>query len=117
MTTDLAASADFNPTMWTSAPITDLMSKTTVSPFAPTNPDLNYDPDQPDRMTVQFADGTSKEASVAYPLGAPQVPMTSADILRKFAENVSRSTADASVQALVGWLETPNILSHLTSWR
>ena len=74
-------------------------------------------PDQPDRMTVRFADGTNKETSVAYPFGAPQFPMTSAAILRKFTENVSRAVTDESVRALVGWLETSNILSHLKSWR
>ena len=48
------------------------------------NPDLNYDPDQPDRLSIDFADGAVVETAVAYPLGAPQRPMTTDQLAAKF---------------------------------
>ena len=104
--------ADFTQDMWTSAPIADLMAKTTILPFPPNNPSLNYDPNQPDCLKVHFADGSSEEESVAYPLGAPQLPMTSDYILQKFAENVLCETTEDSVRSLLVWLETSDLLSH-----
>ena len=109
--------ADFTAETWNDVGIADLMRKTAVSPFAPRNPALNYDPDQPDCMTVELEDGRKESAPIAYPRGAPQVPMTHDEILLKFRQNAqSRGVANGAVERLARWLDADDLVAHLAEW-
>ena len=109
--------SDFTAATWSDDEIVVLMSKTTVSPFKPKDPSLNYDPDQPDRMTVVLDDGRIETARVAYPLGAPQRPMSPEQILAKFAANAEgRDVSKDALDRLADWIKAADLLSHLAEW-
>ena len=76
--------ADSANGFWQDKRIRDLVDLTCVTAEPARNPDLNYDPDQPDRLSIDFADGAVVETAVTYPLGAPQRPMTTDQLAAKF---------------------------------
>ena len=116
LTKGRAAAGDFQASVWEAPDVMSLMEKTQVRPFAPKRPDLNYDPDEPDRLTLTFADGSRETASVIYPTGAPQAPMSHDQILAKFCANAGCPLDDPKVRALKGWTHSPNLLETLRCW-
>ncbi|MBC6439658.1 MAG: MmgE/PrpD family protein [Rhodospirillales bacterium] len=108
---------DFVRERWQEPDVARLIGLSTVHSFAPLNPRLNYDPDDPDRLSVTLADGTVHEVRVAYPLGSPQRPMTSAQILDKFRQNTTRFPADGgTIDRLSAWPDADDLLSLLEPW-
>lgn len=104
--------ADFTAEALGAADVAALAGRIGVRPFAPRRPDLTYDPDEPDRLTLGMADGSRLTASCAYPLGTPQVPM-SADGIRAKAAAVSGIPSAALWQAASGWPEAPDLAEAL----
>lgn len=95
---------------WNDPNIAELIAKTTVVPFAPKRPDLNYAPEDPDRLCITLNDGQTIEKTCVYPLGAPQLPMSTKDVMRKFQANVGTgSEAQARrqvwIQRVQNWPE------------
>ncbi|MEQ9487988.1 MAG: MmgE/PrpD family protein [Alphaproteobacteria bacterium] len=105
---------DFIDEAWRDPTIAHLVGLTRVAPFKPLDPGLNYDPRQPDRMHVHLDDGTTHEASVDYPLGAPQNPMSLDDIVAKFTSLTMANSDD--IAALIAWPDCPNIHDLLKPW-
>ena len=76
--------ADSANGFWQDERIRGLVELTSVTAEPARNPDLNYDPAQPDRLSIDLADGAVVETAIAYPLGAPQRPMTTDQLAAKF---------------------------------
>jgi len=111
------AAADFTPNRWNDPKIKHLIDASDIFPFALNNPHLNYDESQPDRVVVTLTDGSVHEAAVAYPLGAPENPMTSDQIFEKFRRNVvGLNLPPQTIDNWVHWLETDDILTLLRSY-
>lgn len=70
--------------LWHLTPITQLMTSINIHPVKPRNPDLNFDANQPDRLVVTLADGTTYESTCAYPLGHARNPMSEEERRTKF---------------------------------
>ena len=101
---DLAAES------WQREDVKQLILKTTVTGFRPRRPELNYDPEQPDRIVVK-AGGETRAVDVPYPLGAPQEPMTEARHFSKFClnANLEEESAKRAWEPLKNWPESENI--------
>ncbi|WP_171052718.1 MmgE/PrpD family protein [Ruegeria sediminis] len=106
--------ADVARPSWLDPDISGLVRRTHVHPFAPKRPELNYDPDDPDRMEVTLRDGRRLAATCPYPLGAPQNPMTSDQIRAKFTANAGR-TGQALLDSLFDWPASTSVLTLLDS--
>lgn len=90
--------------------VTPLAARVRVTAEPARRPDLNYDPDQPDRLILQSADGTHT-AACAYPLGAPQNPMSRAQLTRKFAALSGRGPE--AHQALLACSQSEDLVKHV----
>ena len=75
---------------WLDDQVLKLIDRTHVVAEPAQRPDLNYDPDQPDRLCITLADGDVLEASAAYPLGSPQKQMSQAQMASKYADITHR---------------------------
>ncbi len=89
--------------------IADLIECTTVTPHPAQRPEMNFDPDQPDRLSVMLEDGRRLQAAVAYPKGAPQHPMSEEEICQKFETNSERKVTDA----LITWDQQTDLKGFL----
>ena len=78
---------DLTGERWREPDVVELMQRVDVQPFAPHDPLLNYDPEQPDTVTVQRRDARRCTASTAHPSGAPQNPLSNERLLAKFNRN------------------------------
>lgn len=83
------------------------MNRCRVETFTPKRPELNYDRQDPDHVTVQTVDGRRFDALVAFPLGSPQRPMTKTQVLDK-AVALTGAAAEART-ALDCWLDVGDI--------
>ncbi len=97
--------ADFEPNELNNPAINALIAITELDIKKPINPKLNYDPDQPDWLEVEDINGNVVRSECAYPLGAPQNPMTAKQIYQKF-ESLSGFKPPES---LINWTDSPNI--------
>jgi 2-methylcitrate dehydratase PrpD len=68
---------------WQRADIKKLIAKISVRSFTADRPELNYDPQQPDRIVIEYADGRQC-VDIAYPLGSPQRPLSAQQLRQKF---------------------------------
>ncbi|MEM8645651.1 MAG: MmgE/PrpD family protein [Pseudomonadota bacterium] len=84
---------DLEEDAWRRPEVQHLISQTEVHPFAPTRPHLNYDPEEPDRMVLTLRGQEQLEARCSFPLGAPQNPMSAAQIEGKFRDNAPHLAA------------------------
>jgi len=108
---------EFQGRGWEDPEIARLIELTTVEPFKPRNPLVNYDPDEPDRLIVSFGDGHSEVSSIHYPIGAPQNPMTADRIEAKFRTLTAKlDVSEAAIQRLFDWPKTDNIHDILKEW-
>lgn len=116
LTTGNVTIEDLNREYWLSDEIKRLISVTEVFPFKPSRPQLNYDPQEPDRMEVMMQSGEQHSESVAYPTGSPQSPLTLDQLLAKFRYNLSkfRQPSESEIQQLLNWpvLEDLHPLLH-----
>ena len=92
---------------WERQEVARLIGLTEVTVKPARNPDLNFDPGQPDCLRIECADGVAIEAVCAYPLGAPQNPMTSEQLARKFQSITGRSKME--FRQLQGWIDANDI--------
>lgn len=86
--------ADSNRGFWQDETVSQLVDLTEVTTETVRKPELNYDPDQPDRLCIGLADGQVLETAVAYPLGAPQRPMSREQMATKYSDITARPGAE-----------------------
>lgn len=84
-----------------------LISIASVTAEPALRPDINYDPEQPDVLTVELASGDRLEARCAYPLGASQNPMTTEQLAAKYSALTPEQTS--TFQDVLNWPESPDI--------
>ncbi|MEX0339458.1 MAG: MmgE/PrpD family protein [Arenibacterium sp.] len=97
--------ADLDREAWNDPDISKLIACCTLQAFRPNRPDLNYSPEDPDRVEVILKSGERLKECCVYPLGAPQVPMSQARVMAKFKANLGhQSQEDAN---LMDWMEQP----------
>jgi len=70
---------------WEAAEVDRLISITHFKAEPAKNPEINYDPEQPDMLTLTLKNGDSLQQSCTYPLGSPQNPMNAEQLAGKFA--------------------------------
>lgn len=105
--------ADLEARRWDAPEVADLIARTSVFPFEPSRPELNYAEQDPDRMSVTLTDGRIFEESCTYPLGAPQDPMSDDMLWQKFHGNAWRASDDWT-DKLRRWPEVPEALALFT---
>ena len=98
--------ADSAQGFWTNPTVDRLIRLTSITPEDARNTDLNYDPDQPDVLRISLGEEVL-ETACPYPLGAPQNPMSTAQLAAKFAA-LTRQPPD-SFQDLLDWPNAPDI--------
>ena len=102
--------SDIRDEPWRDPAIAKLNAMVEIETRRPKNPALNYDPDDPDWLLVEMVDGTRHNAEVAFPLGSPQNPLSSAQIQRKFIANANA----AMLARLMDWDTATDIRSVIT---
>jgi 2-methylcitrate dehydratase PrpD len=109
--------ADIESRSWQREDVKRLIARTSVHTFKPARPELNYDPQQPDRIFVDCTDGRLK-IDVPYPLGSPQVPISQQQLEQKFSLNAGLDEAKSAVvwQRLKGWQKSANIHRLFTAF-
>ena len=102
--TDIAAAA------WQRDDVRSLIDKTVVKPFKVARPELNYDPEQPDRIVLNCRDGRHS-VDIAYPLGSPQRPISPAQLRQKFQLNagLGEAACEQVWNQLHGWQQAEDI--------
>jgi 2-methylcitrate dehydratase PrpD len=107
---------DIDNETWRQDDIRDLIPKISVHAFKPNRPELNYDPEQPDRIVVH-SQGNSRSIEIPYPLGAPQNPMSDTQHFRKFQINsgLDDSNAKRSWRQLRCWPEAADVHQLFTA--
>ena len=102
--------ANLESETWQKAEIQELISKVTLHARPQLNPELNYDPADPDWLEVNLTDGRTFRAEVAYPLGTPENPMTPDQIFDKFIKNGHRlADPNALLDRLKRWDQLEDI--------
>ena len=81
--------ADLDTAAWQGPDIRALIDRTEVHTFAPKRPELNYDPDEPDRIDLTLTGGEQLGATCSLPIGAHLNPMSAEQIEAKFFDNAS----------------------------
>ena len=109
--------ADIENRSWQREDVKRLIARTSVHGFKPARPELNYDPQQPDRIVVDSTDG-AHNLDVPYPLGSPQVPVSQQQLKQKFSFNAGLDAAKSAVvwQRLKGWQKSANIHRLFTAF-
>ncbi|WP_165759752.1 MmgE/PrpD family protein [Falsiruegeria litorea] len=102
--------ADSAAGFWDIDPVTRLIPLTSVASEPARDPNLNYDPLQPDRLAIELRSGEVIETTCAYPLGAPQNPMSPDQLADKFQDitTLSRSCFDHLLQ----WPDAPDAAKY-----
>jgi hypothetical protein len=92
-----------------------MIAKTSVKGFKPKRPELNFDPEQPDRIVIESSGG-SQLVEIPYPLGSPQKPMPEAQHFHKFQLNarLGDTAAQQLWDQLKTWPHAENIHALLT---
>lgn len=99
--------ADLADEPWADSGFRELMQKVHVHPYAPARPDMNYAPEDPDRMAVTTRDGDVIEETCVYPTGAPQAPLSDELLWQKFTANAGSGPADW-IEKLRTWPSEPD---------
>ncbi|GAB5438952.1 hypothetical protein [Falsiruegeria mediterranea] len=71
------------------------------------NPELNYDPEQPDHLTIELRTDEVIETTCAYPLGAPQNPMSTKRLAAKF--HSITTWPEVKYEHLLQWADAPDV--------
>lgn len=108
---------DLDRERWREAEVQALIAISEISPFVPARPQMNYDPLEPDRLTLVLKNGEKLVAEEQYPRGAPQNPLSLDEVMAKFVDNSSRFRipSEADIDNLAGWTESGNLLPLLLS--
>ena len=89
-----------------------LIERTNIRPVVPRRPDMNFDPQQPDRLRVRLISGEVIEESCAFPEGSPNLPVSRATILAKYAENAAPLRVHPDLQS---WAGSPDLAAFIES--
>ena len=89
-----------------------LIERTNIRQVVPRRPDMNFDPEQPDRLRVRLISGEVIEESCAFPKGSPNVPVSRATILAKYAENAAPLRVHPDLQS---WAGSPDLAAFIES--
>jgi len=102
--------ADIAAQSWRRDDVSKLIAKTVLHPFEARRPELNYDPEQPDSIVIDCG-GQRQEASIPYPLGSPQYPLTESQLRQKFSLNagLDEDSAEQCWQRLRAWQTADNL--------
>ena len=92
------------------ADIWNLVERMRVTVMTPRRPELNYDPDQPDRLRITLASGNVLEESRAFPLGAPQAPVSRDAVMAKYADNIAPRAVHPQLQS---WRRAGDLASFM----
>ena len=82
--------ADLDSEAWKHPAVSELISRCELRPFSPKRPDLNYSPDDPDRIEVILQTGERIDECCVFPIGAREVPMSGRSVMAKFKANLGR---------------------------
>ncbi|MEO1460304.1 MAG: hypothetical protein AAFV49_22455, partial [Pseudomonadota bacterium] len=102
--------ADSAAGFWRTPRIRGLAERIAVTAVPARRPERNYDPEQPDRLVLE-AGGARHEALCAYPLGAPQNPMSAGQLATKFTALTGRGAE--AYRRLTDWAGTADIAEHV----
>lgn len=114
--------ADFDTEFWNDPAIHRMIEKIRVKPFAPQRPDLNYAPEDPDRINITMKDGTVRTASVVYPEGSPPNPATEQRLIDKFmvtarlGSNLAEADMKKALDQLMGWPSAEDVHECLSAF-
>ncbi|MCG6891689.1 MAG: MmgE/PrpD family protein [Gammaproteobacteria bacterium] len=102
---------------WRRTDVKNLIAKTSVHSFKPDRPELNYDPQQPDRIVIDYPGG-QRRVDIAYPLGSPQRPLSAQQLLHKFQLNarLAEPKVDMIWQRLQDWPNCDDIHRLFTAF-
>lgn len=98
---------DSEAEFWKSPDVACLIAKTEVIADPAKRPWMNYDPDQPDELLIRLTSGEVLVQECAYPLGAAQNPMTTAQLRDKFT-NLTGKT-NAQFEQLLNWPDVDDV--------
>ena len=87
-----------------------LIDRTHIHQVVPRRPDMNFDPDQPDRLRIELVSGKIVEESCAFPRGTPNMPVKRATIMAKYAENAAPLRVHPE---LVSWISSPDLAAFI----
>ena len=98
---------------WEEPKIQQLMKIMRVDTKIPKNPTKNYDPEEPDILTLVKASGEEIKNYCAYPLGAPQNPMNMKQLSEKF--NSITGEPISNFFALLKWPDSSDASAFFNS--
>ena len=101
---------DFHGAPWEAPLRQRLIESVRLEIRNPKNPGLNYDSADPDWLEVALRDGRLLRKTCAFPLGAPQNPMSRERILAKFEANAG---SNRGLEALQTWPEAADVAALL----
>ena len=104
---------DFHGAPWEDPLRRDLIQLVALEIRKPKNPSLNFDPEDPDWLEVKLRDGRLLRSTCAFPLGAPQNPLSREQVLAKFEANAGSKDGLA---ALESWPEAADIGALLAAF-
>ncbi|WP_170328499.1 MmgE/PrpD family protein [Ruegeria arenilitoris] len=107
--------ADLDRKAWQSPEIARLIARCALRSFRPKRPDMNYSPEDPDRMEVILRSERRHEERCVYPIGAPETPMSQHSVMAKFKANLGQISEDDERQMdwlgkIQDWPNAPSIL-------
>jgi 2-methylcitrate dehydratase PrpD len=95
---------------WQRDDVKHLVARTSLRAFEAERPELNFDPQQPDRIVIDCAN-ESHSVDIPYPLGSPQYPLSNDQLMQKFQLNAGLD--DAAVkrawERLGNWQQAANL--------
>ncbi|MES0827348.1 MmgE/PrpD family protein [Ruegeria sp. SCP11] len=92
---------------WRRRDVSRLIALTSITAEPAQRPEMNYDPAQPDVLTVTLSTGEVLQASCATPLGAAQSPMTLEQLGAKFAALTGKP--ESAFDSVFSWPDAPDI--------
>ncbi|WP_052262034.1 MmgE/PrpD family protein [Leisingera sp. ANG-M1] len=102
--------ADSAAGFWERPEVARLIEATTVTTVTPLNPELNYDPAQPDRLELILRDGRIVSGTCDNPLGSRLTPMSDAQYAAKYHSITSRPADEFGTW--LSWTKAPDVADH-----
>ena len=99
---------DYENSFWAHSKIQQLIRKIIIKTEPVRDLSLNYDPKQPDRLSIKLKDGNQLESYCAFPLGSPKNPMNLDQLSDKFCSITGYSSE--RFQNLLNWPQASDVL-------
>ena len=99
---------DYENSFWEHSKIQQLIRKIIIKTEPVRDLSLNYDPKQPDRLSIKLEDGNQLESHCAFPLGSPKNPMNLDQLSDKFRSITGYSSE--RFQNLLYWPQASDVL-------